>query len=99
MCGSRKFCQRWSNSDIFSFLVDEGRVSLRAGNHWPASETPLKGGGEQWGRVLTPCPPPPPPPLNPCMGVTMYLDRIYRVNHLQVNMSKNGLLAKNALCG
>ena len=43
--GSRKFCQRGSNSDN-SFAVDDGRenpnyISIKEGHHRPASETPF----------------------------------------------------------
>ena len=43
--GSRKFCQRGSNSDV-GFLsrwsVGGSKLPLKAGHHWLASETPFK---------------------------------------------------------
>ena len=45
MLGSRNFCQRGSNFDNFFFVVlgDEMiKIALKAGHHWPASETPFK---------------------------------------------------------
>ena len=47
MRGSRKFCQRGTNSDkfFFSFLFLRGerlQKPPKAGNYRPASETPLK---------------------------------------------------------
>ena len=48
MRGSRKFCQRASNSDnvfFFVFLVDEGSKDqnyTKTGHDRPASETPFK---------------------------------------------------------
>ena len=44
MRGSRKFCQRGSNSDnIFSDNEGERiQIPLKVGHHRPASETPFK---------------------------------------------------------
>ena len=51
MRGSRKFCQRGSNSDnvfffFFFFFFEAGRedpkLALQAGHHRPTSETPCK---------------------------------------------------------
>ena len=42
MCGSRKLCQRGSNSENVFFCVDEGRLdqySIKAGHHRPPSFT------------------------------------------------------------
>ena len=41
MLGSRKYCQRGSNSDKF-FRGARLQKTLKAGNNWTASETPLK---------------------------------------------------------
>ena len=45
MRGSRKFCQKGSNFDVFYFLVDEGRDdpnTTKSGNRRPASKMPFK---------------------------------------------------------
>ena len=50
MRGSRKFCQRGSNTNnvsfCFVFLVDgmerRSKLSLNVGHHWPANDTSLK---------------------------------------------------------
>ena len=43
MNGSRKFCQRGSNFDnFFFFIFCVIQIPLKAGHHWPASETPFK---------------------------------------------------------
>ena len=45
MHGSRKFCQRGSNSDNVFFQLMRGepiRIPLKAGHHWLSSEMPLK---------------------------------------------------------
>ena len=47
MCGSRRFCQRGSNFDVFIvfvFLMRGGRIQipLKAGHCWPGAEMPLK---------------------------------------------------------
>ena len=47
MHGSRKFCQRGSNSDFFVFFFVRGeriQIALKAGHHQPASETPIDSG-------------------------------------------------------
>ena len=42
MSGSREFCQRGSNSDVFFCFRREGiQIEPKVGHHWSASETPL----------------------------------------------------------